>query len=78
MGGNFLRNMCGELFFAAVHLANRSSHATLRQRTPFSKMHDKEADLTDSAGYRTQGIRAHLSLRDEADPNGMGHWVQQL
>ena len=44
--GNFPPNMRGELFFTAVYLTSRSPHATLGGRTPFFKMHDKEADLS--------------------------------
>ena len=43
--GNFPDNMWGELFFTAVYLSNRSPHAALGGATPFSKMHNKEADI---------------------------------
>ena len=61
--GNFPPNMWGELFFTAV--------LTLRGRTPFFKMHDKEADLS---ALRAIGSRAFVYIETHTPKLGNKAW----
>ena len=68
--GNFPRNLWGELFFTAVYLANRSPHSALGGTTPFSRMHGKEAVLSD---LRAIGSRAFVHIETHYEGRqGMG------
>ena len=58
--GKFPPNMWGKLPFTAVHLTNRSPHSALGGRTPFFKMHGKEAGLS---ALRAIGSRAFVHIK---------------
>lgn len=58
--GNFLNNLWGELFIAAVYRSNQSPHVTLGGVSPFSKMRNNEADMT---GLRAIRARAFLHIK---------------
>ncbi|CAN0317868.1 unnamed protein product, partial [Scytosiphon promiscuus] len=73
--GNFPRNMWGELFFTAVYLSNRSPHAALGGATPFSKMHGKEAVMSD---LRAIGARAFVHIETYTTKLGDKAWEGKL
>ena len=55
--GNFPPSLWGELIFAAAYLSNRSPHSALGGATPYSRMHNKDTDLS---GLRALGARAFV------------------
>ena len=55
--GNFPPSLWGELIFTAAYLSNRLPHSALGGATPYSRMHNKEADLS---GLRAIGVRAFV------------------
>ena len=69
--GTFPSNMWSELFFTAVYLTNRSSHSALGGRTPFFKMHGKEADLST---LRAIGSRAFVHIEPHTPKLGDKAW----
>ena len=73
--GNFPRNIWGELFYAAVHLCNKSPHSALRGATPFSKMYGREADLS---GLRAIGSRAFVHVETYTTNLGDKAWEGKL
>ena len=44
--GNFPPSLWGELIFTAAYLSNRSPHLALGGATPYTGVHNKEADLS--------------------------------
>ena len=55
--GNFPSSLWEELTFTATYWSNRSSHPVLGGATPYSRMHNKEADLS---GLQAIGARAFV------------------
>ena len=55
--GNVPPSPWGELLFTAPYLSNRSAHSALGGATPYSRMHNKEKDLS---GLRAIGARVFV------------------